>query len=162
MYLQSPYGPGSGPPPQITRHRFGHQSGLDASSGLNSETFRLRIAFPVYFGVSKNKHNHVPSDTLRTWKWSPTRNIMHINNDMNINIHIIINMNIEDYKRYYLLFIRYSLLGIPYWVFPIGYSLLAIPRSTFCLPMGLHLGPHMWRCQTCGAARHAELSKRQA
>ena len=33
---------------------------------------------------------------------------------MNIDIHIIINMNIEDYKRYYLLFIRYSLLGIPY------------------------------------------------
>ena len=51
--------------------------------------------------------------------------IVHINNDMNItihidinmniDIHIIINMNIEDYKRYYLLFIRYSLLGIPYW-----------------------------------------------
>ena len=62
--------------------------------------------------------------------------IIHINNDMNINIHIdinmnidihiIINMNIEDYKRYFLLFIRYSLLGIPYWVFPIGYSLLGI------------------------------------
>ena len=51
--------------------------------------------------------------------------IIHINNDMNINIHIhinmnidihiIINMNIEDYKRYYVLFIKYSILAIPYW-----------------------------------------------
>ena len=27
-------------------------------------------------------------------------------------------MNIEDYKRYYLLFMRYSLLGPPYWIRP--------------------------------------------
>ena len=54
--------------------------------------------------------------------------IIHINNDINIHIdinmsidiHIIINMDIEDYRRYYLLITRYSLLGIPYWVFPIG------------------------------------------
>jgi len=39
---------------------------------------------------------------------------IHININMNIDIHVIINMNIEDYKRYYLLFIRYSLLGIIY------------------------------------------------
>ena len=44
--------------------------------------------------------------------------------------YIIINMNIEDYNRYYLLFIRYSILAIPYWLFPIGYSLLGIP---YCL-----------------------------
>ena len=49
-----------------------------------------------------------------------TKIIIHINNDMNINIHIDINinMNIEDYKEYYLLIIRYSLLGIPYWLSP--------------------------------------------
>ena len=40
-------------------------------------------------------------------------------------------MNIE---RYCLLFIRYSLLGIPYCVFPIGYSLLGIPYWVF--PIG--------------------------
>ena len=74
---------------------------------------------------------HVPSDTLRTWKWSPTpkgtcplehledlevaptpKDIIHINNDMNINNHIdtnmsidiriIINMNIEDSTAYYV------------------------------------------------------------
>ena len=39
---------------------------------------------------------------------------IHIDINMNIDIHIIINMNIEDYKRYYLLCVRYSLLGIPY------------------------------------------------
>ena len=47
---------------------------------------------------------------------------IHIDINMNIDIRIILNMNIEDCKRYYLLIIRYSLLGIPYWVFPIGYS----------------------------------------
>ena len=40
----------------------------------------------------------------------PPQNIIHINNDMNINmiidVHIIINMNIEDDIKYYLLFIR--------------------------------------------------------
>ena len=51
---------------------------------------------------------------------------IHIDINMNIDIHIIINMNIEDYKRYYLLFIRYSLLSIPYWVYGqvFRYSLL--------------------------------------
>ena len=48
---------------------------------------------------------------------------IHIVINMNIDIHIIINMNVEDYTRYYLLSIRYSLLGIPYWLFPIGYSI---------------------------------------
>ena len=38
---------------------------------------------------------------------------IHIDINMNIDIHIIINMNIEDYIRYYLLFVRYSLLGVP-------------------------------------------------
>ena len=47
MFLRTPKGPGSGPSPPITRHRFGHQSGLDARSSRNSATFRLRIAFPV-------------------------------------------------------------------------------------------------------------------
>ena len=51
---------------------------------------------------------------------------IYIDINMNIDIHITSNMNIEDYKRYHLLIIRYSLLGIPYWVFPIGYSLLGI------------------------------------
>ena len=37
----------------FARHRLGHQSGLDASSGLNSAIFRLRIAFPVYLVFSK-------------------------------------------------------------------------------------------------------------
>ena len=55
-------GPGAGPtsvmaehihPPQITRHRFGHQSGLDPSSRQSSATFRLRIAFPVYLVFSR-------------------------------------------------------------------------------------------------------------
>ena len=41
---------------------------------------------------------------------------------MDIDIHIIINMNIKDYKRCYLLFVRYSLLGIPYWVFLSGWT----------------------------------------
>ena len=69
--------------------------------------------------------------------------IIHIHNDMNMNIHIdinmnieiyiIINMNIEDYERYYLLFIRYSLLGMPYWVCPIGYALLGIPTKTISI-----------------------------
>ena len=58
----------------------------------------------------------------------------HIDINTNIDIRIIINMNIEDYKRSYLLFIRYSRLGIPYWVFHIGYSLLGIPYQVF--PMG--------------------------
>ena len=34
-------------------HRFGHQSGLDESSGRKSTTFRLRIAFRVYLMFSK-------------------------------------------------------------------------------------------------------------
>ena len=41
---------------------------------------------------------------------------IHIDINMNIDIHIIINTNVEDYKKYHLLFIKYSLLGIPYWV----------------------------------------------
>ena len=41
---------------------------------------------------------------------------IHIDIYMNIDIHIIIKMSIEDHNRYYL-------LGTPYWVFPIGYSL---------------------------------------
>ena len=36
---------------------------------------------------------------------------------MDIDIHIIIDMNIEYYNKYYLLFIGYF-----YWLFPIGYS----------------------------------------
>ena len=47
----------------------------------------------------------------------------------NIDIHIIINLNIEDYKRYYLLFIRYSLLGILYWLYPIVYWPLLLVMS---------------------------------
>ena len=39
---------------------------------------------------------------------------VHIDINMNIDIHIITNMNIEDYKRYYVAFIIYYLLGIPY------------------------------------------------
>ena len=49
-----------------------------------------------------------------------------ININMNIDIHIIIDMKIEDYIWYYLLInipIGYSLLGLPYRVFPIGHSL---------------------------------------
>ena len=48
-------------------------------------------------------------------------------------------MNIEDYNRYYLLFISYSILGIPYWLFSIGYSLVAIPYWVF--PIGYSLLP---------------------
>ena len=48
-----------------------------------------------------------------------------------ISLLIWISRNIE---RYCLLFIRYSLLGIPYCVFPIGYSLLGIPYWVF--PIG--------------------------
>ena len=33
MYSRAPEGLGSGPPPPITRHRFGHLSGLDESAG---------------------------------------------------------------------------------------------------------------------------------
>ena len=33
---------------------------------------------------------------------------IHIDINMNIDFNFIINMNIEDYIRYYLLFIRYS------------------------------------------------------
>ena len=40
--------------------------------------------------------------------------IIHIDINTNIDIHIIINFNIEAYIMYYLSFIRYSLLGIPY------------------------------------------------
>ena len=43
---------------------------------------------------------------------------IHIDININIDIHIIINMNIEDYERDYLLFIRYSLLGIPHCILP--------------------------------------------
>ena len=57
---------------------------------------------------------------------------------MNLDIHIIISMNAEDYSRYYLLFIRYSLLGIPYWVFPIGYSLLDIYISWLHICFAVH------------------------
>ena len=32
---------------------------------------------------------------------------IHIDINMNIDIHSIMNMNIEDYIRYYLLFIKY-------------------------------------------------------
>ena len=52
------------------------------------------------------------------WGWGDIN--IHIDINMNIDIHIIIIMNIEDYKKYYLLFIRLYLLGIPYWVVPIG------------------------------------------
>ena len=76
------------------------------------------------------------------------QNIIHINNDMNINIHIdinmnidinihidinmnidihsIINMNIEYSIIYYLLTIRYSQLAIPYWLFPIRINIIDI------------------------------------
>ena len=53
MSLLAPWGPGSGPPPPITRHRLGHQSGLDESSGRNSATFLHGIVFPVYLVFSK-------------------------------------------------------------------------------------------------------------
>ena len=53
MYLQTPSGPGSGPPPLITRNRFCHQSGLDESSGRNSTTPLHGIAFPIYLVFSK-------------------------------------------------------------------------------------------------------------
>ena len=52
--------------------------------------------------------------------------IIPIDINVNIDLHIIINMNIEYYIKYYLLSIRYSLLAIPYWLFPIGYSLLTM------------------------------------
>ena len=39
-----------------------------------------------------------------------------------IDIHIIINMNIDNCISYYRLSIGYSLLSIPYLLFPIGYS----------------------------------------
>ena len=38
---------------------------------------------------------------------------IHIDINVNIDNHIIINMNIEDYERYYLLLMRYSLLAGP-------------------------------------------------
>ena len=56
---------------------------------------------------------------------------IHIDINMNIDIHSMINMNIEYYIDYYLLPIIYFLLCIPYYPFPIGYSLLAIPYSLF-------------------------------
>ena len=52
MFLQTPYGPGSGPPPPITRHRFGHQSGLDESSVKIGNVLH-GIAFPVCVVFSK-------------------------------------------------------------------------------------------------------------
>ena len=53
---------------------------------------------------------------------------IHIDININIDIHIIINMNIENYDIYYVLFIIYSLLAIPFWLlFTIGYFPLAIP-----------------------------------
>jgi len=30
----------------------------------------IQDCIPCLFGVFENKHSHVPSDTLRTWKWS--------------------------------------------------------------------------------------------
>ena len=39
-----------------------------------------------------------------------------------IDIHIIIDMNIQNYMIYWLSFIVHSLLAIPCWLFPIGYS----------------------------------------
>ena len=73
---------------------------------------------------------HVPSDTSRTWKWSPNprdtcsfdhlqdlegvahphkycsyRNDMHIS--INIDIHIVVNMNIENQIGYYIILIPY-------------------------------------------------------
>ena len=39
--------------PQRTRHRFGHHSGLDESSGRNSTTILHGIVFPVYLMLSK-------------------------------------------------------------------------------------------------------------
>ena len=55
----------------------------------------------------------------------------HIDINMNIDINIIINMGIEDYTGYYLLFNTYSLLAIPFWVFPVGNSVSGIPYKGF-------------------------------
>ena len=44
------------------------------------------------------------------------------------HIHIIINMNIENYIRYYLLFIVYWVFPTPYWLFIHTY----MPIYTYC------------------------------
>ena len=57
---------------------------------------------------------------------------MHIDINMKIDIHIIINMNIENYIMYYLLSTIYSLLAIPYWLFPFDLY-VQLWKSELCL-----------------------------
>ena len=64
---------------------------------------------------------HVPSDTYGPGRGPPPQNIIHIDDDMNINthidiimsfnIHIIICMNIEHNLDYYTLFDEYARRG---------------------------------------------------
>ena len=66
-------------------------------------------------------HSSPPPAPLRTapaWAGGGWGDInIHIDINMNVDIHIIMNMNIEYYIKYNLLFIRHSLLAIPYWIF---------------------------------------------
>ena len=59
---------------------------------------------------------------------------IHIDINMDIDIHIIVNMNIKYYISIYLLSIIYSLLAIPYWLFPI-----ALPYGLFLCCCCAHL-----------------------
>ena len=68
---------------------------------------------------------------------------IHIDINMNVDIHIIINMDIEDYtKVLFIRYVRYSLLGIPLWLFHIAHFVgcrLASPRLLACLLRSLRL-----------------------